>query len=119
MKWEVGKGRNESVWQQVPREVGSRKNGRDVSRWHQMKWAVGRVGSSPFPRLGSGAGTDDASLCSWAVSSVGIRAVEKTETGMYASQTNLAAPMPAPPVPGMRHLEKESSARKPRSSSRP
>lgn len=65
------------MWQQVPGEVGSRKNGRDVSRWQQVKWAVGKVGSSPFPGLGSGAGTGDASLRPRAVSSVGIRAVEK------------------------------------------
>lgn len=37
----------------------------------------GKGGILPFPGLGSGTGTGDAPLCPWAVSSVGIRAVEK------------------------------------------
>lgn len=71
------------MWQQVPGEAGSRKSGRDVSREKRQRWegcvqvAAGKVGSSPFPGLGSGAGTGDASPCPWAASSVGIRAVEK------------------------------------------
>lgn len=70
VKWEAGK-----MGRMCPCRCN--KGGMDVSRWQQVKWAVGKVGSSPSPGLGSGAGTGDASLCPCAVSSVGIRTVEK------------------------------------------
>lgn len=87
MKWKVGKGMNLCSSMSVVKweagktggmcPHGSNKGGMDVSRWQQVKWAMGKVGSSPFPGLGNGAGTGDASLCPCAVSSVGIRTVEK------------------------------------------
>lgn len=55
--------------------MGSRKNGRDVSRWQQVKWAWEKW--DPPPSQGWEVELGDASLRPCGVSSVGIRAVEK------------------------------------------